>query len=79
MKTINKNLFTIFVLISVSVQGQEFSESDVGFNANLLDLGGINCLDSFNESSKKKWKSSRPYKNFQVGKNIRSGSLIFFW
>jgi hypothetical protein len=78
MKKLNNIVYIVFILIGVYAQGQEFSESDVGFNADLLDLGGINCLESFNESSKKKWKSSRPYKNFQVGKNIRSGSLIFF-
>lgn len=78
MINLSKYLIPIFLLFSLSSIAQDFSESDVGFNGELLELENISCLDSFNEDVKENWKSNKTYRKFNKGKNILSGSLIFF-
>lgn len=86
-KNISKfnNLIFFVVIASMHLTAQEISESEVGFEAELLDLGGLSCLDTFNEKSRAKHQQAinknpkiPPYQNFKVGKNIRGRSLIFF-
>ena len=57
---------------------KKFSETDVGFEAELIEIGGgLSCIDSFNQASRAKLKG-RPFKAFKTGKNVRGGSLIYF-
>ena len=64
--------------LSYQVSAQEMTESDVGFEAELIEEGGgLSCMDSFNEKSRAKRKG-KSYKEFKGGKNIRGGSLIYF-
>ena len=78
MIKLTKILLHIVVLICLPIQGQELSESDIGFKGELLELENLSCLDAFNEDIQSNWKSSKPFQKFTKGKNIRSGSLIFF-
>ena len=75
---IKKILILSLIAFSIDANGQAFSDDDVDYNAELLDMGGLSCMTAFNDSSKKKWRSKKPYQDFKAGKNIRSGSLIFF-
>lgn len=75
---IKKILILSLIAFSIDAHGQAFSDDDVDYNAELLDMGGLSCMTAFNDSSKKKWRSKKPYQDFKAGKNIRSGSLIFF-
>ena len=71
-------LLIIFITFSYQLSAQEFSESDVGFEAELIEIGGgLSCIDSFNQASRAKLKG-RPFKAFKTGKNVRGGSLIYF-
>ena len=71
-------LLIIFITFSYQLSAQEFSESDVGFEAELIEIGGgLSCIDSFNQASRAKLKG-RPFKAFKTGKNVRGGGFIFF-
>ena len=75
----------IIFFIAAQLNGQEISESEVGFEAELINLGGLSCLNTFNEKSKAKHQlvvKQNPnipsFQKFKIGKNIRGRSLIFF-
>ena len=73
-----KYLSIILIPSFIQVGAQEFSETDVGFEAELIEIGGgLSCIDSFNQASRAKLKG-RPFKAFKTGKNVRGGSLIYF-
>tara|TARA_B100001057_G_scaffold497870_1_gene603214 strand:- start:870 stop:2183 length:1314 start_codon:yes stop_codon:yes gene_type:complete len=78
------NILIFFFAINFNLFAQEISESEIGFEAELIDLGGLSCLETFNNKNKAKHdeaikKNSKipPYQDFKVGKNIRGRSLIF--
>ena len=78
------NILIFFFAINFNLFAQEISESEVGFEAELIDLGGLSCLETFNSKNKakhdeaiKKNPKIPPYQDFKVGKNIRGRSLIF--
>ena len=78
------NILIFFFAINFNLFAQEISESEVGFEAELIDLGGLSCLETFNNKNKakhdeaiKKNPKIPPYQDFKVGKNIRGRSLIF--
>ena len=81
-----KTLLMLCIIFVTSFQlfAQEISESEVGFEAELIELGGLSCLETFNNKNKakrdeafKKNPKIPPYQDFKVGKNIRGRSLIF--
>ena len=75
---ISRFLLIIFMSFSYQLSAQEFSESDVGFEADLIEIGGgLSCIDTFNQTSRAKRKG-KPFNDFKTGKNVRGGSLIYF-
>lgn len=79
-----QHILFFFFAFNFNLIAQEISESDVGFEAELIDLDGLSCLETFNNKSKakrdeafKKNPKIPPYQDFKVGKNIRGRSLIF--
>lgn len=67
------------LMFSFAINAQEISESDLGFNGNLLALGAQSCLDTFNEKLKiKREQQGKGYSKFNEGRNIRGGSMLFF-
>ncbi len=73
-----KYLSIILIPSFIQVGAQEFSEADVGFDADLIEIGGgLSCIDTFNQTSKAKRKG-KPFNAFKTGKNVRGGSLIYF-
>ena len=78
------NILIFFFAINFNLFAQEISESEVGFEAELIDLGGLSCLETFNNKNKakhdeaiKKNPNIPPYRDFKLDKNIRGRSLIF--
>ena len=79
-----KHILIFFFAINFNLFAQEISESEVGFEAELIDLGGLSCLETFNNKNKakhdeaiKKNPNIPPYQDFKLDKNIRGRSLIF--
>lgn len=72
-----------FLMLSLSmnihVSGQEISDSELGFNGELIVTDDLSCLDSFNEKSNiRRNQIGKTFKSFTYGKNIRGNSLIYF-
>ncbi len=79
-----QHILFFFFAFNFNLIAQEISESEVGFEAELIDLDGLSCLETFNNKNKakrdeafKKNPKIPPYQDFKVGKNIRGRSLIF--
>ena len=63
-----KYLSIILIPSFTQVGAQEFSEADVGFDADLIEIGGgLSCIDAFNQTSKAKRKG-KPFNAFKTGK-----------
>ena len=67
------------LLLSINASAQEISESDLGFDGELIITDDLSCLDSFNKkSSIKRKRIGKTFKSFTYGKNLRGNSLIYF-
>lgn len=81
-----RHIFIIFITLNSQLVAQEISESEVGYSGELIELGGLSCLDTFNNKNRIKTeeviqknpnKKIQAYNDFKAGKNIRGKSLIF--
>ena len=74
-----RSILTVALVCSSQIESQEISESDLGFNGQLLELDDLSCLDSFNQKAMIKRQSmGKEYDPFKKGKNIRGKSLFYF-
>jgi hypothetical protein len=74
-----RSILTVALICSSQIESQEISESDLGFNGQLLELDDLSCLDSFNQKAMIKRQSmGKEYDPFKKGKNIRGKSLFYF-